>query len=272
MTLWRTLPVAGFGSHGLVTNTKLRFPAHDVNRAVALVDKVHIRSMSYTLLLQVKEHPDITLGFRTEDDRDKAAQEITSAAGRARERRSTASRPKSPGQATRPALSSHSSGVSISSDNLVASPVPMSKSEEDFGPFAELSITQQLAPISKIIEHSKSRFVPIELLPHVPKPVNLPSNASRLRITPQHFVCLTIGSRGDIQPYIALCLELMKDGHTTTIVTHEEYKVWVEGYDIKHRTAGGDPGALMKLRCEPFISSVTHSSDHRPTTFLVPQR
>jgi sterol 3beta-glucosyltransferase len=28
-----------------------------------------------------------------------------------------------------------------------------------------------------------------------------------------HFVCLTIGSRGDVQPYISLGLELMKDGN-----------------------------------------------------------
>ena len=30
----------------------------------------------------------------------------------------------------------------------------------------------------------------------------------------------TIGSRGDIQPYIALALGLMKDGHQCVIITH----------------------------------------------------
>jgi sterol 3beta-glucosyltransferase len=63
-------------------------------------------------------------------------------------------------------------------------------------------------------------------------------------------MCLTIGSRGDVQPYIALGLGLKKEGHQVTIVTHEEYKEWVEGFGIEHRTAGGDPGALMKLSVE----------------------
>jgi len=30
----------------------------------------------------------------------------------------------------------------------------------------------------------------------------------------------TIGSRGDIQPYIALGVELQKTGHSITILTH----------------------------------------------------
>ena len=63
-------------------------------------------------------------------------------------------------------------------------------------------------------------------------------------------MCLTIGSRGDVQPYIALALGLMDMGHRVTIVTHAEYKEWIEGKGVAHRTAGGDPGALMKLSVE----------------------
>jgi sterol 3beta-glucosyltransferase len=66
----------------------------------------------------------------------------------------------------------------------------------------------------------------------------------------KHFVCLTIGSRGDVQPYIALGKGLQKEGHKVTIVTHEEYKEWVTGFGVGHRTAGGDPTALMKLSVE----------------------
>ncbi|KAI0304369.1 hypothetical protein B0F90DRAFT_1666870 [Multifurca ochricompacta] len=71
-----------------------------------------------------------------------------------------------------------------------------------------------------------------------------------LSIPSKHFVCLTIGSRGDVQPYIALGRGLQKEGHKVTIVTHEEYKEWVTGFGLEHRTAGGDPGALMKLSVE----------------------
>ena len=67
---------------------------------------------------------------------------------------------------------------------------------------------------------------------------------------PRHFACLTIGSRGDVQPYIALGLGLKAEGHRVTIITHAEYKEWIEGFGLAHREAGGDPGALMKLSVE----------------------
>ena len=45
---------------------------------------------------------------------------------------------------------------------------------------------------------------------------------------PLHFTFLTIGSRGDVQPYIALAKGLMADGHKTRIATHGEFKEWIE--------------------------------------------
>ena len=46
---------------------------------------------------------------------------------------------------------------------------------------------------------------------------------------PMRITCLTIGSRGDVQPYIALCKGLQAEGHTARIASHGEYKDWVEG-------------------------------------------
>ncbi|KAH9824138.1 family 1 glycosyltransferase [Melampsora americana] len=62
-----------------------------------------------------------------------------------------------------------------------------------------------------------------------------------------HITCLTIGSRGDVQPYIALCNELAKDGHRTRIASHGEYRDWIEGYGIEFVEIGGDPAELMKI-------------------------
>jgi sterol 3beta-glucosyltransferase len=42
------------------------------------------------------------------------------------------------------------------------------------------------------------------------------------------FTFLTIGSRGDVQPYIALAKGLLEDGHRVKIATHGEYKEWIE--------------------------------------------
>lgn len=45
---------------------------------------------------------------------------------------------------------------------------------------------------------------------------------------PLHFTFLTIGSRGDVQPYIALAKGLVADGHKCRIATHGEFKEWIE--------------------------------------------
>jgi hypothetical protein len=43
-----------------------------------------------------------------------------------------------------------------------------------------------------------------------------------------HFTFLTIGSRGDVQPYIALAKGLLAEGHRVRIATHGEFKGWIE--------------------------------------------
>jgi sterol 3beta-glucosyltransferase len=43
-----------------------------------------------------------------------------------------------------------------------------------------------------------------------------------------HFTFLTIGSRGDVQPYIALAKGLKADGHRVKIATHGEFREWIE--------------------------------------------
>lgn len=64
---------------------------------------------------------------------------------------------------------------------------------------------------------------------------------------PLRVTCLTIGSRGDVQPYIALCKGLMADGHKTKIATHLEFKDWVESHGIEFAPVAGDPAELMRI-------------------------
>lgn len=83
-----------------------------------------------------------------------------------------------------------------------------------------------------------------------------------------HFTFLTIGSRGDVQPYIALAKGLMKDGHRCRIATHGEFKAWIEAvrprvvslvrklittiiqHGIEFGYVGGDPAELMRICVE----------------------
>lgn len=64
---------------------------------------------------------------------------------------------------------------------------------------------------------------------------------------PLRITCLTIGSRGDVQPYIALCKGLMADGHKVKIATHAEFQGWIEGHGIEFGLVDGDPNELMRI-------------------------
>jgi sterol 3beta-glucosyltransferase len=107
----------------------------------------------------------------------------------------------------------------------------------------------------------KAQAWPDEALAYMPFVANKPKE-SATRLTPRTFAMLTIGSRGDVQPYIALALRLKKDGHKVVIITHDEFKSWVEGYGIIHRQAGGDPTALMKLSQQHAVSQITSSPQY----------
>lgn len=56
-----------------------------------------------------------------------------------------------------------------------------------------------------------------------------------------------------MQPYIALAKGLLAENHKVKIVTHEEFKPWVESYGIEFATIAGNPAELMSLM-------VTHKS------------
>ncbi|KAJ4002520.1 Sterol 3-beta-glucosyltransferase [Fusarium irregulare] len=78
-------------------------------------------------------------------------------------------------------------------------------------------------------------------------------NASGLAFKPQksmRITCLTIGSRGDVQPYIALCKGLLAEGHKPRIATHAEFQGWIESHGIEFARVEGDPGELMRLCIE----------------------
>ncbi|KAK5082338.1 Sterol 3-beta-glucosyltransferase [Lithohypha guttulata] len=68
---------------------------------------------------------------------------------------------------------------------------------------------------------------------------------SGLRVT-----CLTIGSRGDVQPYIALCKGLLAEGHKPRIATHAEFGPWIQKHGIDFVSIGGDPAELMRICVE----------------------
>lgn len=54
-----------------------------------------------------------------------------------------------------------------------------------------------------------------------------------------------VGSRGDVQPFIALGAELKKRGHRVRLATHDVFEKFVRAAGLEHYGVGGDPAALM---------------------------
>lgn len=55
----------------------------------------------------------------------------------------------------------------------------------------------------------------------------------------------TYGTRGDLQPYVALALGLMNNGHTVTIAATEDFKNFVEGFGVTFEPLWGNAETMM---------------------------
>ncbi|MBB6098897.1 sterol 3beta-glucosyltransferase [Deinobacterium chartae] len=86
-------------------------------------------------------------------------------------------------------------------------------------------------------------------------------------------VILTVGTRGDVQPYAALALGLQRAGHDVTLAAPLNFRAFVENQGIRFaplradylelassaegkRTLGGDPRSLSRLLREQVVPAV----------------
>ncbi|PCD29870.1 hypothetical protein FGRA07_10484 [Fusarium graminearum] len=95
-----------------------------------------------------------------------------------------------------------------------------------------------------------SRLAPIEK-PKVPleQPSSLPPPPEYSE-TGQSSICLNIviqvvGSRGDVQPFVALGTELQRHGHRVRLATHGQFDKFVRDAGLEFYSIGGDPAELM---------------------------
>ncbi len=75
---------------------------------------------------------------------------------------------------------------------------------------------------------------------------------------------LAIGTRGDVQPFIALGRGLRARGHAVRLATHEHYEGWVRSHGLDYASLGTDPTAW--LRSEEGRQWV--SSGNNPLRFI----
>lgn len=60
-----------------------------------------------------------------------------------------------------------------------------------------------------------------------------------------HYLLTTLGSLGDLHPYIAVGIGLRERGHTVTIATSEVYRAKVEGEGLRFHGLRPDVGTLI---------------------------
>ncbi|KAF8968242.1 glycosyltransferase family 1 protein [Flammula alnicola] len=60
-----------------------------------------------------------------------------------------------------------------------------------------------------------------------------------------NIVIMIVGSRGDVQPYVALGKRFIKDGHRVRIATHETFRQFVTDAGLEFFNIGGNPQDLM---------------------------
>jgi hypothetical protein len=70
-------------------------------------------------------------------------------------------------------------------------------------------------------------------------------DSSFLFPTKLKIVIHVIGSRGDVQPFIALGQVLQSHGHRIRLATHPTFKEFVEDNGLEFFSIGGDPAELM---------------------------
>jgi sterol 3beta-glucosyltransferase len=73
-----------------------------------------------------------------------------------------------------------------------------------------------------------------------------------------HYGIIAIGSRGDVQPFVALALGLIDRGHCVTLMAHENFKEFVEGYGIDFHPL---PGSVEEMLYSPKGRKVLRSGN-----------
>ncbi|EPQ50594.1 UDP-Glycosyltransferase/glycogen phosphorylase [Gloeophyllum trabeum ATCC 11539] len=84
---------------------------------------------------------------------------------------------------------------------------------------------------------------------------------------------MIVGSRGDVQPYVALGKRLVQDGHRVRIATHETFRKFVRSAGLEFFNIGGDPQQLMSYMVKnpgliPGIESLTNGDIGRKRDML----
>lgn len=80
-----------------------------------------------------------------------------------------------------------------------------------------------------------------------PAESNDPAPANVQWDIPLNIVIQIVGSRGDVQPFVALGNELQRHGHRVRLATHPVFEQFVHQAGLEFYPIGGDPTQLMAV-------------------------
>lgn len=112
----------------------------------------------------------------------------------------------------------------------------------------DILITETNAALAKQLEEIHlSRIEEEPSLPATPAPPYLDQSGKPFVLPPPlNIVIQVVGSRGDVQPFVALGLVLKNTyGHRIRLATHATFKKFVEENGLEFFDIGGDPAELM---------------------------
>ncbi|CCK69183.1 sterol 3-beta-glucosyltransferase KNAG_0C00700 [Huiozyma naganishii CBS 8797] len=197
-------------------NTKMILPICDIERCYK---EIGLRLGYFLLVLVIRNNNELTFEFSTKLCRDDAEQILSQLINL------------------------------VSQRNLHGSPTLNSNGADN---------NQQMLTNNFIESNAESAKLKFFEDKFVGKGLNIPllidaNSQYKVQIKPvksYNIAALTIGSRGDVQPYIALGKGLIKEGHKFTIITHGEFQEFVEGHGISFIQIAGNPAELMALMVE----------------------
>lgn len=200
------------------TRTKLILPLKDIENA----DKEKGFRFGYAgLVIVIKGHEELFFEFNASEVRDDCAVTLLQSLETTKYLRESG-------------LLEHDEHVV--EDEAIAERDALKEARQDEFPAHEVKLPRQASGLSNV--------PPIVLDETDGAALNFKPSTS-LKVT-----CLTIGSRGDVQPYIALAKGLIAEGHKVRIATHAEFQGWIESHGIEFARVEGDPGELMRLCIE----------------------
>ncbi|KAL9936901.1 hypothetical protein V8E36_004136 [Tilletia maclaganii] len=244
---------------GSLPDIRLKIPVSDlVGVSTSRAFRWHVWGLS----LHIRGHADLPFEFHDHALRDRAIEQIQALVQSSEKSRSQIKIDtevvSNAAAAVRSAEDTTSTAASASGGSVMASPATATSqhSSEALQGSEGAKVTDLVREAKQLLDQGPDEEVLLDraVINYVPKVINVPAMAIR-KVPPMSIFCLTIGSRGDVQPYIALGKALQGHGHKVTIVSHPEYEKWVRGHGIDYRPVGGDPGKLMQLSVEHRILS-----------------